>query len=94
MAPPDKPTTRQLRYLRRLAEPTGTTFTPPATRRQASQEIERLKLRPSSSRLERREDSRSVSQGLASEQPASSVRDDEIRCFDQSRETVRPRLAA
>ena len=81
MAPHDKPTTRQLRYLRRLAELTGTTFTPPATRRQASLEIERLKLRPSSSRLERREDSRWVSQGLAHEQSASSVRDDEISGF-------------
>jgi hypothetical protein len=81
MAPHDKPTTRQLRYLRRLAELTGTTFTPPATRRQASQEIERLEQRSRSSRLERREDSRSVSQGLAREQPASSVRDDEISGF-------------
>ena len=78
MAPHDKPTTRQLR---RLAELTGTTFTPPATRRQASQEIEQLKERPGSSRLERREDSRSVSQGLAREQPASSVRDDEVSGF-------------
>ena len=81
MAPHDKPTTRPLRYLRRLAELTGTTFTAPATRRQASQEIERLKLRHRSSRLERREDNRSVSQGLAREQPASSVRDDEISGF-------------
>jgi hypothetical protein len=76
-----KPTTRQLRYLRRLAELTGTTFAPPATRRQASQEIERLTQRPRSARPERREDSRSVSQGLAREQPASSVRDDEISGF-------------
>jgi hypothetical protein len=81
MAPHDKPTTRQLRYLRGLAELTGTTFTPPATRRQASREIERLKQRPRSTRLERREDSSSVSQGLAREQPTSSVRDDEISGF-------------
>ena len=45
------------------------------------QEIERLKQRPRSSRPERRVDNRSVSQGLASEQPASSVRDDEISGF-------------
>jgi hypothetical protein len=81
MTPHDKPTTRQLRYLCRLAELTGTTFTPPATRRQASREIERLERRPRSARLERREDSRSVSRGLAREQPASSVRDDEIAGF-------------
>jgi hypothetical protein len=66
----DEPTTRQLRYLRRLAELTGTIFTPPATRRQASQEIGRLEQRPRSSWLERREDSRAVNQGLACEQPA------------------------
>jgi hypothetical protein len=33
---PTPPTTRQLRYLRRLAERTGTTFTPPVTARDAS----------------------------------------------------------
>lgn len=81
MAPHDKPTARQLHYLRRLAEFTGTTFTLPVTRRQASQEIERLEQRPRSSWLERREDSRSVNQGLACEQPASSVHDDEISGF-------------
>jgi hypothetical protein len=81
MTPHDKPTTRQLLYLRGLAELTGTTFTPPATRRQASQEIQRLKRRPRSARLERRGDRRSVSQGLAREQHASSVRDDEISGF-------------
>jgi hypothetical protein len=37
------PTTRQLNYLRQLARRTGTTFTPPRTRRQASAEIHRLK---------------------------------------------------
>jgi hypothetical protein len=38
MTPHDKPTRHQLRYLRGLAELTGTTFTPSATRRQASQD--------------------------------------------------------
>ena len=41
-----RPTRKQLSYLRRLAEQTGTTFTPPATRADASREIERLKARP------------------------------------------------
>ena len=40
-----KPTPAQLRYLRTLAQHTGTTFTPPATRAQASREIQRLKTR-------------------------------------------------
>jgi hypothetical protein len=73
-----RPTARQLRYLRRLAELTGTSFTTPATRRQASQQIERLKQRSRSAGFERREDRQAVSRGLAQDQPASSVRDDEI----------------
>ena len=38
---PDRPTRRQLVYLRSLATRTGQTFTYPHTRRQASREIER-----------------------------------------------------
>jgi hypothetical protein len=36
------PTSRQLQFLRSLAEQTGTSFTPPKTRTQASSEIKRL----------------------------------------------------
>jgi hypothetical protein len=36
------PTSRQLQFVRSLAEQTGTSFTPPKTRAQASREIERL----------------------------------------------------
>src|ERR1700735_1078990 len=36
-------TPKQLHYIRSLAEQTGTTFTPPRSRREASSEIERLK---------------------------------------------------
>jgi hypothetical protein len=43
MATSTPPTDRQLAYLRRLARRTGTTFTPPRTRAQASAEIQRLK---------------------------------------------------
>lgn len=44
MAPSDspKPTSRQLAYLRALANKTGTTFTYPTTKAQASREIKRL----------------------------------------------------
>ena len=38
-----KPTPAQLRYLRTLAQRTGTTFTTPSTRLEASREINRLK---------------------------------------------------
>ncbi|MGH3263823.1 MAG: hypothetical protein ACRDNS_17725 [Trebonia sp.] len=41
--PQTVPTSRQLNYLRALARRTGTTFTPPRTRQQASAEIQRLK---------------------------------------------------
>ncbi len=37
------PTPRQLRYLRSLANRSGTTFTNPSSRRQASAEIDRLR---------------------------------------------------
>jgi hypothetical protein len=40
---PSKPTARQLAYLRSLAESTGTSFTYPKTRQQASREIVRLR---------------------------------------------------
>jgi hypothetical protein len=73
-----RPTARQLRYLRQLAELTGTSFTPPATRQQASREIDRLRRRPRSSRQERRDDRRAVSRELAEQQPASSVGRDEV----------------
>ena len=79
-----RPTARQLRYLRRLAEQTGTTFTTPVTRRQASQQIERLKQRSRSAGFERRDDRKAVSRGLAQDQPASSVRDDEISGYGSS----------
>jgi hypothetical protein len=74
-----KPSRRQLRYLRQLAEQTGTTFTQPATWKEASDEIDRLKKRSRSARFERQGDRRAVSRGLADQQPASSVRDDEIQ---------------
>jgi hypothetical protein len=76
-----KPTGAQLPYLRQLADQTGTTFTPPATRRQASAEIARLKRRPRSARFERRDDRRAVGRALGEQQPASSVRDDEIQGY-------------
>ena len=79
-----KPTARQLRYLRRLAEQTGTTFTTPVTRRQASQQIERLKQRSRSAGFERREDRQAVSRDLAQDRPASSVREDEISGYGSS----------
>jgi hypothetical protein len=79
-----KPTGAQLRYLRQLADQTGTTFTPPATCRQASAEIARLKRRSRSARFERRDDRRAVGRDVGEQQPASSVRDDEIQGYGGS----------
>jgi hypothetical protein len=39
----ERPTAKQQSYLRSLAKRTGTTFTPPKTKRDASAEIKRLK---------------------------------------------------
>ena len=78
MAYSDPPSRKQLNYLRALAEETGTSFSMPQTRRDAMQEIDRLKARSRSSPCERREDLRAVSQELAEQQPSSSVKDDEI----------------
>lgn len=74
----NKPTVRQLRYLRQLTDRTGTTFSPPATRREASEQIERLQRRSRSPRYERRADREEVSLALAEQQPASGVRPEEI----------------
>lgn len=46
------PTSKQLAFLRKLAQRTGTTFTYPHTRRQASRQIALLLTRPISAQLE------------------------------------------
>jgi len=48
-----RPTPRQLSYLRALAQRTGQTFTWPATRSEASREIDRLKTAAPSTPVER-----------------------------------------
>jgi hypothetical protein len=61
---PDKPTPKQQRYLRQLAEHTGTSFTPPATKAQASREIKRLQDRACDPRADRIRDQRTVQADL------------------------------
>ena len=61
---PDKPTPRQQRYLRQLAEQTGTGFTPPATKTEASREIKRLEGLQRSPRADRIRDQRAVQADL------------------------------
>ena len=57
---PDKPTSRQQSYLRQLAEQTGTSFSAPATKAQASREIDRLEGLQRSPRVDRIRDQRAV----------------------------------
>ncbi len=78
------PTPKQLAYLRTLAEQTGTTFSPPKTKTQASQAISQLKRRVRSTGSERQQDRRAISRGLAEDQPASAVADDEITGYGSS----------
>ena len=61
---PDRPTPKQQRYLRQLAEQTGTSFTPPATKAQASREIKRLEGRARDPRADRIRDQRAVQADL------------------------------
>ena len=60
MAHTDPPSPKQQRYLRTLAEKTGTSFTPPTTKAEASREIERLKKLSASPRHERAEDRQAI----------------------------------
>jgi hypothetical protein len=48
----DKPSARQLRYLRALIDATGQTCTWPGTRREASRAIAQLKRAPTASRTD------------------------------------------
>lgn len=59
-----RPTTRQQRYLRALAQQTGTSFTQPATNADASREITRLEGLQRSPRADRIRDERAVQADL------------------------------
>ncbi|MGE4428584.1 MAG: DUF3072 domain-containing protein [Solirubrobacteraceae bacterium] len=63
------PTGKQLAYLRTLAERTGTTFTIPSTRRQASRQIDAMRARPRSSRLDCDLDRHAIRGGGLPERP-------------------------
>jgi hypothetical protein len=56
----NQPTSRQLKYLRTLAERTATTFASPRTRGEASREIRRLEALPSVNRTERGHEHRTL----------------------------------
>ena len=58
--PAPTPTPKQQRYLRRLAERTGTTFTPPKSKTEASREINRLQHRARDGRADQARDRHAV----------------------------------
>lgn len=77
----DLPSERQLHYLRALALRSGTTFCPPATRAQASHEIDRLQLRDRSPRVSRLEQDVIEQQQLSY---ATAVHPEEVSGFGSS----------
>lgn len=78
------PTSKQLRYLRNLAEQCGESFAYPRTVAEASAEIERLKGRRRDSYADRRRERLQVSREMAERRDASSVRDTEIVGYGSS----------
>ena len=75
----DKPSAKQQAYLRSLAQKTGTSFTPPKTRSEASREIDRLKALTASPRHERQADRKAVQQ--APRGGDTRVRDTEVEGY-------------
>ena len=75
----DKPTSRQLNYLRALANRTGQTFTYPTTVAEASREIERLKQAQPATRLDNRLIDREIADAIAcGDADATRVRSSEV----------------
>ena len=76
---PDKPTSRQLNYLRALTNRTGQTFTYPTTVAEASREIERLKQAQPATRSDNRLIDREIADAIAcGDADATRVRSSEV----------------
>lgn len=74
-----KPTPRQLRYLRVLAEQTGSTFTPPTSSPQARRMIEEIKARKRTPHGDIRRERRELTRDMASHHgDAAQVKPEEI----------------
>jgi hypothetical protein len=69
----DRPTGKQLAYLRALAHRTGQTFAYPKTASQASREIRRLQRQKRSGRVERAIERREIADQIASGQYATDL---------------------
>lgn len=72
------PTAKQQAYLRRLALQRGVSFTPPATKAEASRLIDQLRKRPAESASDQRRETRRVQADLQRGTSAARVRDHEL----------------
>jgi hypothetical protein len=82
---PIKPTPRQLRYLRVLAERTGTTFTTPRNVGEASRQITELEQRKRTPMVDVQRERRAVSEDMAIRRgDAAQVRRDELSGYGSS----------
>lgn len=85
MSATDKPTPKQLGYLRRLASSRGQTYRYPQTRTEASAEIKRLKGNRPDSRLNRAvERAEAQRDPMAARRDATAVREHEIEGYGSS----------
>jgi hypothetical protein len=82
---PKKPSAKQLRYLRNLAQSRGESFAYPRTSVEASAEIERLKARKRTTSADRRRELTEVRDDLAEHRgDAAAVRPAEIGGYGSS----------
>lgn len=82
---PKPPTAKQLRYLRHLAQSTGTTFTPPKTIGQARAMIDSMKRRRPTSRAEAAQERREIALDMATRRgDAAKVHDQELSGYGSS----------
>ena len=84
MAHTDPPTAKQQRYLRSLAQRTGTSFTPPQTKCEATREIKRLKQLGASARHELREDRQAIDDAFERRGGDAAVRRHETQGWGSS----------
>jgi hypothetical protein len=80
-----KPTPRQLRYIRSLAEKSGTTFTPPQTFNEAKRLIDEMKGREPTRRADIQRERREISHDMATRRgDAAQVSPDELSGYGSS----------
>jgi hypothetical protein len=79
-----RPTAKQQAYLRRLALARGISFTPPATRADASRLIDELKRRRPDSTADIRRERKQVSADMDRLGGATRFRDDEVEGYGSS----------